>query len=274
MPYLQHVNGFAYNVDMIRARMPDAPVDSLDMIFKPEIIARFADCGVSFLDSAEDVLQLALNYLHLDPNTTRPEDYSGPRSCCWRAPVYPHFRFLGVHERTCQRRVLHLHVLVGGLRDLARARQAAGVDVHLAFTVPKEGANASFDALLIPADAPHPRRRTSFSTTSRAAGDRRGDQRHPLWQRQPGRRSLRRPADPHDPAVYPTPAGRGAAVLHARKRAGTRAAAHAHLDAHQDRSVGRGCRVSARRAAFPARGAGRCAHELAGDDDADARPRR
>ncbi len=82
MPYLRHVNGFAYNVDMIRARMPDAPVDSLDLIFKPEIIRRFADCGVTFLDSAEDVLQLALNYLHLDPNTTRPEDYQRRRSSC------------------------------------------------------------------------------------------------------------------------------------------------------------------------------------------------
>ena len=30
------------------------------------------------------------------------------------------------------------------------------MDVNLAFTVPKEGANGSFDALLIPADAPHP----------------------------------------------------------------------------------------------------------------------
>ena len=39
----------------------------------------------------------------------------------------------------------------------AKARAtAAGVDVNLAFTVPKEGANASFDALLIPVDAPHP----------------------------------------------------------------------------------------------------------------------
>ena len=51
VPYLHSINGFAYNVDMIRARMPNAPVDSLDMIFKPAILARFADCGVSFLDS-------------------------------------------------------------------------------------------------------------------------------------------------------------------------------------------------------------------------------
>src|SRR5271163_838711 len=75
VPYLHSINGFAYNVDMVRARMPDAPVGSLDMIFDPKILARFADCGVTFLDSPEDMLQLALNYLHLNPNSTDPADY-------------------------------------------------------------------------------------------------------------------------------------------------------------------------------------------------------
>ena len=57
--------------------MPDAPVDSLDMIFKPQVVAKFADCGVTFLDSAEDVLQLALKYLGLDPNTTEARRLQG-----------------------------------------------------------------------------------------------------------------------------------------------------------------------------------------------------
>ena len=61
VPYLFGVNGFAYNIDMVHARMPGAPVDSLDMIFKPEIVSKFADCGVSLVDNAEDVIQLALN---------------------------------------------------------------------------------------------------------------------------------------------------------------------------------------------------------------------
>ena len=40
---------------MIRERMPDAPVDSADMIFDPDIVARFADCGVTLLDEPTDV---------------------------------------------------------------------------------------------------------------------------------------------------------------------------------------------------------------------------
>jgi putrescine transport system substrate-binding protein len=40
---------------------------------------------------------------------------------------------------------------------LSRARaRAVGVNVNLAFTVPKEGANQNFSSLLIPEGAPHP----------------------------------------------------------------------------------------------------------------------
>jgi putrescine transport system substrate-binding protein len=157
MPYLRHVNGFAYNVDMIKARMPDAPLDSLDMIFKPQIIARFADCGVSFLDQPEDVLQLALNYLHLDPNSTNPEDYKRAEKLL--LAVRPYIRAFDSTEymNGLGNKEFCISMSWSGDYAAARARaKAAGVDVNLAFTVPKEGANASFDALLIPADAPHP----------------------------------------------------------------------------------------------------------------------
>src|ERR1039457_5742099 len=75
VPYLHSINGFAYNVDMIKARMPNAPEDSLVKIFKADVMSKFADCGVTFLDSAEDVLQLALRYLGPDPNTTNAKDF-------------------------------------------------------------------------------------------------------------------------------------------------------------------------------------------------------
>ncbi|TLY73836.1 MAG: extracellular solute-binding protein, partial [Gammaproteobacteria bacterium] len=147
----------AYNLDMIRARMPDAPVDSLDMLFEREIIRRFADCGVTFLDSAEDVLQLALNYLHLDPNTTRPEDYREAERLL--LAVRPYIRTFDSTEYMNGLANGEFCISMSWSADYATSRaraRAAGVDVHLAFTVPREGANISFDALLIPADAPHP----------------------------------------------------------------------------------------------------------------------
>jgi putrescine transport system substrate-binding protein len=163
VPYMQAINGFAYNVDMIHARMRDAPVGSLDMIFKPEVIARFADCGVTFLDSAEDVLQLALQYLHLDPNTTRPEDYAAAERLLLK--VRPYVRSFDSIEYMNALANREVCIAMSWSADyatvMARAR-AAGAPVHLAFTVPAEGANQNYSSFLIPVGAPHPQAAYAF----------------------------------------------------------------------------------------------------------------
>jgi putrescine transport system substrate-binding protein len=157
MPYMHAINGFAYNVDKIRERMPDAPVDSLDMIFKPEVISKFSDCGVSFLDSPEDVIQLALLYLKLDPNTTRREDFTAAEQLLLK--VRPYIRAFDSVEYMNGLANQEVCIAMSWSSDYANARaraKAVGVDVHLAFTVPKEGANLTFSSMLIPVGAPHP----------------------------------------------------------------------------------------------------------------------
>ena len=74
VPYMWGTNGFTYNVDMVKERMPEAPVDSLRMIFDPEIVSKFQDCGVSFLDSPEDVIPLALAYMGKSPTSQNSGD--------------------------------------------------------------------------------------------------------------------------------------------------------------------------------------------------------
>ena len=76
VPYMWGTTGFTYNVDMIKARMPDAPVGSLAMLFDPAVVSKFKDCGVAFFDSPEDVIPMALSYLGLDPNSQNPADYA------------------------------------------------------------------------------------------------------------------------------------------------------------------------------------------------------
>jgi putrescine transport system substrate-binding protein len=163
IPYLHSINGFAYNVDMIRARLPQAPVDSLAMIFDPQVVSKFADCGVTFLDSPEDMLQLALNYLHLDPNSTRPADYLAAERLIRR--VRPYIRMFDssayLNALANAEQCLGVSWSSDYAVSMARAR-AAGVTVRLAFTVPKEGANRSYSALLIPAGAPHPAEAYAF----------------------------------------------------------------------------------------------------------------
>ncbi len=163
VPYLHGVNGFAYNVDMIKARMPNAPLDSLDMIFKPEIVAKFADCGVSFMDNAEDVIQLALNYLHLDPNTQKPEDFKAVEKLLLAVRPYVRTFDSEAFMNALPNKDLCIAMSWSGDYQTALARaQSAGVKLNLAFTVPKEGANIWYDAWLIPAGAPHPEAAAKF----------------------------------------------------------------------------------------------------------------
>jgi putrescine transport system substrate-binding protein len=156
VPYLHGVNGFAYNVDMIKARMPNAPLDSLDMVFKPEIVSKFADCGVSFMDNAEDVLQLALNYLHLDPNTQKAEDYAAAEKLLLAVRPYVRTFDSAAFMNAMPNKDLCIAMSWSGDYETALARaKAAGLKINLAFTVPKEGACIWYDAWLIPAGATH-----------------------------------------------------------------------------------------------------------------------
>ena len=163
VPYMHAINGFAYNVDMIKARMPNAPVNSLDMLFKPEIVSKFADCGVTFLDSPADTLMLALQYLGLDPNTSKREDYKAAEDLLLK--VRPYVRSFDSAEYLNGLANKELCIAMSWSSDyaLSRARaKAVGVNVNLAFTVPQEGANQNFTSLLIPEGAPHPQAAYQF----------------------------------------------------------------------------------------------------------------
>jgi putrescine transport system substrate-binding protein len=157
IPYMWGTTGFAYNVDMIRERMPDAPVDSGDMIFNPDVVSRFADCGVSLLDEPTDVIPMVMLYLGHDPNSMELEKIAEAEAVL--KSVRPYIRYFSStkmindmpNEETC--------VAMSWSGDYAQAMQRAievGVDIELAYNVPKEGTVIWFDGLFIPADAPHP----------------------------------------------------------------------------------------------------------------------
>src|SRR6266852_1671559 len=55
--YMWGTTGIGYNVGKARELLgAQAAIDSWDVLFKPEIIAKFKDCGVYMLDASDDVL--------------------------------------------------------------------------------------------------------------------------------------------------------------------------------------------------------------------------
>ena len=73
--YMWGTIGIGYNVKKAREALGgDGKIDSWDIVFKPENLAKFKDCGVYMLDSSDDILAAALHYLGLDPNTAKEAD--------------------------------------------------------------------------------------------------------------------------------------------------------------------------------------------------------
>ena len=157
VPYMWGTTGFTYNVDMIKARMPDAPVGSLAMLFDPAVVSKFKDCGVSFFDSPADVMPMALSYLGLDPNSQNPADYAKAEAML--AKVRPYVRtFDNANYLTAlpEKSVCIAMTWSGDYATAMNNAKSAGIDVNLAYTVPKEGSGLWFDSLFIPSDAPNP----------------------------------------------------------------------------------------------------------------------
>src|SRR5947209_15443878 len=73
--YMWGTTGIGYNVKTIEGILgAGAKLDSWDIVFKPENLAKFKDCGIHMLDSPDDILAAALHYLGLDPNSAAEAD--------------------------------------------------------------------------------------------------------------------------------------------------------------------------------------------------------
>lgn len=157
VPYLWGTTGFTYNVKMIHERMPDAPVGSGDMIFKPEVARRFADCGISFLDEPTDVIPMALLYLGHDPNSLVPADLADVEKLL--KGVRPYIRYFSSAKMLIDLPNEEVCIAMSWSGDYAQAMYRAeqvGKPVKLAYTTQREGTLVWFDMWFIPADAPHP----------------------------------------------------------------------------------------------------------------------
>ncbi len=153
--YMWGTTGIGYNVKMVQKILgPDAKIDSWDMVFKPENLAKFRDCGIHMLDSADDILPAALNYLGLDPNSTKQADLEKAADLVMK--VRPYVRKFHSSEYLSALATGEICFVVGWSGDIMQARSRAAEaknGIEIGYAIPKEGAQMFFDNLAIPADA-------------------------------------------------------------------------------------------------------------------------
>lgn len=154
VPYLWGTNGIGYNVDKVREVLGVETIDSWAVLFEPENMEKLASCGVSFLDSADEMLPAALNYMGLDPNSTQTQDYDAAVEKLNK--IRPYVTYFHSSKYVTDLANGDICVAAGFSGDVLQAAERADEannGVNIAYSIPKEGGNLWFDVLAIPADA-------------------------------------------------------------------------------------------------------------------------
>ncbi|SFU11068.1 putrescine transport system substrate-binding protein [Pseudomonas marincola] len=154
MPYLWGTNGIGYNVAKVKEVLGVDHIDSWAVLFEPENMKKLTTCGVSFLDSPDEMIPAVLNYMGLDPNSKNPDDYKKAEAKLLE--VRPYVTYFHSSKFISDLANGNICVAAGFSGDVIQAADRAdeaGKGIEIAYAIPKEGANLWFDMMAIPADA-------------------------------------------------------------------------------------------------------------------------
>jgi putrescine transport system substrate-binding protein len=192
---------------MIKALMPDAPLDSWRLVFDPAVASKIAKCGISLLDSPAEMVRAVLSYLGKDPNSQKPEDLAAADATL--AKIRPFIRNINSSEYIEALANGDLCLAVGYNGDVLQARDRArdaNKGIEIKYMVPKEGSILWFDMLGIPKDAPDPESAYAFMNymmTPQVSADVSDFRRYATANT--AAQPLVKPEVRDDPGIYPSP---------------------------------------------------------------------
>ncbi|KZL02137.1 Putrescine-binding periplasmic protein precursor [Pseudovibrio sp. Ad5] len=152
--YMWGTTGIGYNVEAAAKRLDGKPVDSWEIIFNPEILAKFQDCGIHMLDAPTELIPAALNHLGLNPDSHNKADIE--KAAALLKTIRPYVQKFHSSEYINALANGDICLAIGWSGDVFQARdRAAEADngVTINYIIPKEGALMWFDQMAIPTDA-------------------------------------------------------------------------------------------------------------------------
>ena len=154
IPYMWGSIGMGYNVDKVKAALGDQPIDSWDIIFKPENISKLHECGVALLDSPTEIIPAALHYLGLPADSEKPDDLKQAEELLLK--IRPYVTYFHSSKYISDLASGNICMAIGYSGDLYQSKsraEEAGGKVKIAYQIPKEGAGTFFDMVAIPRDS-------------------------------------------------------------------------------------------------------------------------
>jgi putrescine transport system substrate-binding protein len=157
VPYLWGTTGIGYNIAKVKAALgAKAPVDSLKLIFDPANAKKLQGCGISLLDTPQEMFPAALAFLGREPLSREPADLEKAADAV--TAIRPYIRKFHSSQYINDLANGDLCVAFGYSGDIVQAKGRAadaknGNDI--AYAIPREGAMIWVDMMAIPKDAPH-----------------------------------------------------------------------------------------------------------------------
>jgi len=136
--------------------MPD---NAWSLIFDPKYASKLKSCGINYLDSASEVLPVAMLYVGKPPYSKNPADYdAAAKMLASVRPYVTRFSSSGYINDMASGQLCAVMGYSGDI-NIARARALEAnpkAPPTIEALIPKGGATLFFDSMAIPKDAPHP----------------------------------------------------------------------------------------------------------------------
>jgi putrescine transport system substrate-binding protein len=208
--YLWGTNGIGYNEKMVKALMPDAPLDSWRMVFDPAVASKLSKCGISVLDSPAEMLRAVYSYMGKDPNSQSADDLVQAEAIMTKIrPYITSINSSGYIEALANGDICVAVAYNGDVMQSRDRAKEANKGIEIKYALPKEGSIIWFDMLAIPKEAPNLESAYAFMNymmTPQVIADVSNFKRYA--DANAAAQPLVLPAVKDDAAIYPTPAQR------------------------------------------------------------------
>lgn len=154
--YMWGTTGIGINVKKVKERLGDVPLNSWDIVLKPQNAAKLKDCGIHILEAPEDVIPSVLNAIGLKGDSKAEADIRKAADALFA--IRQSVRKFHSSEYINALANGDICLAIGYSGDVLQARKRAEEaknGVEIAYIIPKEGALMWFDSMAIPADAPN-----------------------------------------------------------------------------------------------------------------------
>ncbi len=156
VPWMWGTTGIIYNVDKAKSLVGTIPANPLEMIFKKEVVEKFERCGISILDSWQDIMPMVARYLDQPQLSAEPARLAAVVEKLQEIrPFLRRIATAGYYEQLADG---ELCLALGYSGDAMIARRLAkegNTKVQVDYAFPGGAVPLYVDSMVIPADSPN-----------------------------------------------------------------------------------------------------------------------